>query len=51
MGTKIGKTEIEKITRVEVIDSKGRSYSTRNCKLNEIQLQDDGKTMKLFLTN
>lgn len=51
MGKKIGKIKIEKITRVEVIDSKGRSYSTRNCKLNDVQLQDDGKTIKLFLTN
>lgn len=39
----------DKVTRVEVIDHNGRSYSNRNCIIDEIQLQDDDKTMKIFL--
>lgn len=39
-----------KITRVEVIDgAKGRVYVNNSTKLMYAQLQDDGKTLKLFL--
>ena len=36
------------ITRLEVIDSDGRSYSKRGCKI-EFSVQDDGKTLKIFV--
>ena len=39
----------EKVTRVEVIDSNGRIYTNYNCKDVEIQLQDDNRTLKIFL--
>ena len=45
-----GINRIEKITRVEVIDKKGRSY-TKYCLKNavEISIQDDGRTLKIFI--
>ncbi len=39
----------EKVTRVEVIDSNGRIYTNYNCKDVEIQLQDEKRTLKIFL--
>jgi hypothetical protein len=42
-----------KVTRVEVIQHSppfnGRAYTNYNAKDVEIQLQDDGKTLKIFL--
>jgi|694.fasta_scaffold119660_3 hypothetical protein len=44
------------ITRVEVIDHGkesspfGRVFSKWGCKSVELQVQDDGKTLKIFLT-
>lgn len=43
-------TRIDKVTRVEVIDEKGRSYSKRNIETVETMLQDSGKTLKLFIS-
>jgi hypothetical protein len=38
------------VTRVEVIDEKGRSYiKWDNDYLVKLSLQDDGKTLKIFL--
>ena len=37
------------ITRVEVIDDKGRVYSTWNAKNVELHLQDDERTLKVFI--
>ena len=37
------------VTRVEVIDNNGRSYTKNWVDSVEIQLQDDGKTLKLFV--
>lgn len=37
------------ITRVEVIDENGRSYTKWNCSV-ELSYQDNGRTLKLFLT-
>lgn len=37
-----------KISRIEVI-GKGREYVKLDCKIKEIMIQDDGKTMKIFL--
>jgi len=43
-----------KITRFEVIDhtegGTGRDFVKYNCEI-EMQLQDDGKTLKVFLTD
>ena len=44
--------ETDNITRVEVIDQKGRSYV--NWKPNnkvKISMQDEGKTMKIFIND
>lgn len=42
----------EKITRVEVIDSKGRSYvNWENNNIVELCLQDDCRTLKIFIYN
>lgn len=43
--------KFEKITRVEVIDEWGRIYSNHSCKDVSIWYQDDGRTLKIFLTN
>jgi len=42
---------LEKVTRVEVIDEKGRSYVNWN-KNNQvfISLQDDNRTLKIFIS-
>jgi len=37
------------VTRVEVIDNNGRSYTKNWVDKVEMQLQDDGKTLKLFV--
>lgn len=37
-----------KVTRVEVIDENGRSYTKWNCSV-ELSYQDGGRTLKLFL--
>ena len=41
--------KIENVTRVEVIDEHGRSYTHHNCESVEYSLQDDGKTLKIFI--
>ena len=38
-----------KITRVEVIDKNGRIYTNYSVKDIELQLQDDNRTLKIFL--
>ncbi len=40
--------EVKKITRVEVIDENGRGYIRWGCKI-QIRIQDDGRTLKIFL--
>jgi len=42
------KIDEEKITRVEIIRKK-REYVNDKCKIKEIVIQDDDKTMKIFL--
>lgn len=37
-----------RVTRVEVIDENGRSYSNHNAKEVYVSLQDDGRTLKIF---
>ncbi|MEM8796877.1 MAG: hypothetical protein AAGE89_09760 [Pseudomonadota bacterium] len=44
------KTEyLPDVTRVEVISEKGRDYVNLNCRNVQIEFQDDGKTLKIFL--
>jgi hypothetical protein len=38
-----------KINRVEVIDQNGRAYTNYSVENVKILIQDDGKTMKIFL--
>ena len=41
---------LSKVTRVEVIDQNGRSYVNWSDKnIIQIDFQDDGKTMKVFI--
>ena len=44
----VGNEQLEKVTRVEVIDKSGRVYTNHNIKDLELSLQDDGRTLKLF---
>jgi hypothetical protein len=42
---------LENVTRVEVIDENGRSYVNKNNKMVvECSMQDDGKTLKIFIS-
>lgn len=41
--------DTENVTRVEIIDSNGRQYVNMDTKIDDIQLQDDNRTMKIFL--
>ena len=41
--------DIKKVTRFEVIDKKGRSYTDYNVKSIELSYQDDGRTLKIFI--
>lgn len=42
--------DLHKVTRVEVIDSKGRSYVNWDCDKVIASLQDDDRTLKLFIS-
>jgi hypothetical protein len=42
---------LPRVRRVEVIDLSGRSYIEHNAAHVEISYQDDGTTLKVFLTN
>ena len=39
----------ETVTRLEVIDENGRSYVKYNISDIEFSVQDDGRTLKIFL--
>lgn len=42
--------DTSKVTRVEVIDDKGRSYVNWNSRNRTyVQLQDEGRTLKVFV--
>lgn len=44
--------DTSKVTRVEVIDENGRSYTNWNEQNKvELSLQDDGRTLKVFISN
>jgi len=47
--------DTSKVTRIEVIDHQsepvvGRAYTKYNCEKVELQLQDDGRTLKIFIS-
>lgn len=44
------KLKADKVTRVEVIDENGRSYVNWNCKSVELSMQDDNRTLKVFIS-
>lgn len=39
---------LSQITRIEVIDDKGRAYTKWDCVVTP-DIQDDGRTLKLFI--
>ena len=41
--------ELDKVTRLEVIDRKGRSYINNNVNVLTYEFQDNNKTLKLFI--
>ena len=43
--------EVAGVTRVEVIDKSGRAYFNCYCCHVEISYQDEGRTLKLFISN
>ena len=45
------KIHCDTITRVEVIDENGRAYVNNNTQLLEMQLQDERRTLKIFVGN
>ena len=47
--------DTKKVTRIEVIDHQsepviGRVYTKWGCEKVELQLQDDGRTLKIFIS-
>ena len=42
--------ECKNVTRIEVIDTTGRLY-TIGSYLTEVQLQDEGRTLKVFVSS
>jgi hypothetical protein len=40
---------LSEVTRVEVIDSSGRAYVALDIEEVELSLQDDDKTLKIFI--
>lgn len=41
---------LDNVSRVEVIDAQGRSYVCTGAEKVEYSLQDDGRTLKIFVT-
>jgi hypothetical protein len=44
-------TNYPKVTRVEVITSKGREFVRHECAHVQFSLQDNGRTIKVFLSS
>ena len=42
---------LESVTRVEVIDDNGRAYTVHNIESVVLSLQDDQRTLKIFIKN
>jgi hypothetical protein len=41
----------EKVTRVEIIDDEGRQYVNTNTSNVKLSLQDEERTLKIFINN
>lgn len=41
---------LSRVTRIEVIDQNGRAYSQWGVQTVELSYQDDGRTLKVFVT-
>jgi hypothetical protein len=44
---------LPKVTRLEIIDhqgQEGRVYTKRNCEKVELSIQDEGRTLKIFIS-
>lgn len=51
LNNRLSKRQFGSITRVEVIDPAiGRAYVNHNVKSTELSIQDNGRTLKIFLT-
>lgn len=46
----VDEIDLSKITRVELITYKGREYVNHNVTRVELQIQDDERTLKLFVS-
>ena len=42
-------TNTSEVTRVEVVDEEGRKYVRHNIENVDLSLQDEGKTLKIFI--
>jgi hypothetical protein len=42
--------DLDKVTRVEIIDNDGRSYTKWGVVIEQVSLQDDDRTLKIFLS-
>lgn len=49
MQHKCVETDIDKVTRFEVVDNEGRAYVKYGVQELKFSLQDDGKTLKAFV--
>lgn len=49
LNNRLSKRDFSKVTRVEVIDKTWRVYINRDTNTISISIQDDGRTIKLFL--
>ena len=49
LNNRLSKRDFSKVTRVEVIDKNWRVYVNRDTNTISISIQDDGRTIKLFL--
>ena len=49
LNQRLSKREFASVTRVEVIDKNWRAYVNRDTNSIELNLQDEGRTLKLFL--
>ena len=47
---KVKQESLPKVNRVEVIDNTGRAYTNYECKFVETQLQDNERTLKVFIS-
>jgi len=45
----INETSLPSVTRVEVIDKNGRSYTNHKVADLHLSYQDDGRTLKIFI--